>query len=56
MIEINEDPSPSGNVIPWPADGVYAPAQARIMEHPILSDTRWEIHSCPVEWRPGGRR
>jgi len=49
MILIDEDPSPDGNIIPWPADRVSAAAQARVMDPPILSDTRWARHPCPIE-------
>lgn len=49
MIIINDHPDPAGNIIPWPAARVSAAAQARIMEHPIPSDTRWSEHPCPID-------
>lgn len=49
MMIINADPDPDGNIIPWPADRVSAAAQARVMDRPIASDTRWSEHSCPID-------
>lgn len=49
MILINEHPSPDGTIIPWPADRVSAAAQARVMDPPILTDTRWAEHPCPID-------
>ena len=45
-IIINDQPSPTGDIIPGPADNPNDPAQARIMEHPIPGDTRWSRHPC----------
>ena len=46
IILINEAPDPDGDIIPWPPKEPVGVAQARRMNPPIVTDTRWSEHSC----------
>lgn len=45
-LTINDAPSPSGNLIPWPAETHTGLARARLIHVPVKDSPMWEVHSC----------
>lgn len=43
---IDSEPSPSGNIAPWPAESPNALAVGRLMDPPISDGPMWAMHLC----------
>jgi hypothetical protein len=56
LITINEEPTPDGDLIPWPSQSTAGMAVARRISVPVTDGPMWQEHDCPyTRYRESGR-